>query len=372
MTPAPSLIAFFLPTLDVGGVERVTFNLVTELVVRGHRVDLVTADGRGAARVLAPEGVNLVDLRRSRAAEAVVPLARYLRRARPRALISAKDHANVLAVAAGALSCSRVPVVVTVHTRPSETLGAPERWTGHLVRVAIPQAYRHAAGVVAVSDGVARDVRAIAPHADVHTILNPVIADGFGEAARATPAPHPWLSDDRTAPVVVWCGRMTEAKDPRSALLAVLRVHEQTGARLLFVGDGPQRADIEREAQAHGAADYVEVVGYIDEPAPFIARADALLFTSTGREGLPTVLIESLALSTPVVATDCEAGPRQILGDGRYGRLVAVRDVDAMATALVELVARRPAPMPDEAIAPYRIATATDHYLTLLGQLATR
>ena len=184
MTPrSPTRIGLFLPDLNFGGVERVTFLLARGFLARGHEVDLVVADAGGSAAGEIPEAVRLVDLGASRTVAAIPALARYLRDRRPQSVIAAKDHANVAALVAGALSGAHIPVVATAHNRPSDALRAPERRTGHVVLRLLPFAYRHAAAVVAVSEGVAEDVRRIcAPGvANLHVIRNPVLDHALHE-----------------------------------------------------------------------------------------------------------------------------------------------------------------------------------------------
>ena len=97
-------IALFLPDLPVGGVERFVANLARGLLERGAAVDVVTGDASGPGWSMIPDGARIVDLHASRTLATLPRLARYLREERPDALISAKDHANLVALAAGALS----------------------------------------------------------------------------------------------------------------------------------------------------------------------------------------------------------------------------------------------------------------------------
>ena len=125
------------------------------------------------------------------------------------------------------------------------------------------------------------------------------------------------------------------------------------------LGDAVRREDL---------GDAVSFVGYIADPAPYVAHADAFVLSSR-REGLPTALIEALALGTRVVSTDCESGPREILQGGKYGALVPVGDAAALARALDEVLEQPPPRLPDDALDDYTVDVAAGHYLDLLQEI---
>jgi len=102
----------------------------------------------------------------------------------------------------------------------------------------------------------------------------------------------------------------------------------------VIAGEGSCRDDVRALADRLDVADFVSLPGYVDNPYGYMRRADALLLSSR-YEGLPTVLIEALACGCPIVATDCPSGPREILAEGQYGRLVPVGDIERMADAVV-------------------------------------
>jgi len=85
----------------------------------------------------------------------------------------------------------------------------------------------------------------------------------------------------------------------------------------------------------------VELPGFVENPYNYMKRA-AVFVLSSIYEGLPTVLIEALALGTPVVATDCQSGPAEILQGGRLGRLVPVSDHKALAKAILDVLSHPP------------------------------
>jgi glycosyltransferase involved in cell wall biosynthesis len=135
----------------------------------------------------------------------------------------------------------------------------------------------------------------------------------------------------------------------------------------MIIGRGKERENLLQLAQALGVAEDVALLGFIEQPYAYIAHASVLAFTSLW-EGLGFVPIEALALGTPVVATDCPSGPREILQDGRYGALITTGDAAALATALAQTLDN---PLPDqilrEAARPYAISAATDAYLRAMN-----
>jgi glycosyltransferase involved in cell wall biosynthesis len=359
-TRAGSPLALFLPDLPVGGVERMTCNLAGALFAAGFAVDLVLANGN-TRELRVPDGVHVVDLHVRRTATALVPLARYLRRRRPAVLLAAKDHANVVAVGATALARTHTPVVTAVHAAPSGALATPERWTGHVVRRLLRGTYARATRVVAISDSVADDVRRLAPGSAprVRVIANPVLFE--------QPAPNGARADN----LVVWAGRFTAEKDPRFALEAFARLHATRPARLVMCGDGPLRAQVEARARELRVADAVTFTGVVDDVPTRLACA-TVLFLSSDREGVPTAVVEALASGAQVVATDCGAGVRALLGDDAYGRVIARGDTGAAAIALGAAFDAPLPPPPPAVLAPFFVDTAAAQYLELFAEIGVR
>ena len=137
-------------------------------------------------------------------------------------------------------------------------------------------------------------------------------------------------------------------------------------ARLVILGEGVDRAALEALVASEGLVDRVQLPGFCQNPWDYIAAADLFVLSSEW-EGLPTVLIEALALGTRVVATDCPSGPREILEQGRHGELVPVGDDALLAQAMI-----RALESPGDAIARRQSARrftpgpSGDSYLSLL------
>jgi glycosyltransferase involved in cell wall biosynthesis len=220
--------------------------------------------------------------------------------------------------------------------------------------------------VVAVSQGVADDVaRATRVRRDDITVIgNPVLTDDLFSSARA-PLRHPWF-DSGEPPVILGVGSLTRRKDFDSLISAFAHLRRSRPARLMILGEGDHRDRLERHVSRLGLNGDVLMPGFVRNPYPYISKA-ALLTMSSLCEGLPTVLIESLALGTPTVSTDCRSGPSEILADGRYGMLVPPGDTAALAAALGQtLDGNAPAERP-ETLSSYSPAEVTDRYESVLS-----
>lgn len=340
-------------------------HLTRGLLDRGHAVDVVLGSATGPYLETVPERANVVDLGGRRVLAALPGLTRYLKREQPDALLSFMFHANAVAVWASRLARAPGRVVISerVHlTRALRDYPAPKRLAA---AVAVRRAYPHADAVVAVASGVADDLHR---HFDssatpVVVLPNPTVTPELLAAADRPPG-HPWLRGDGP-PVVVASGRLHPQKDFPTLVRAFAVVRRERPARLVILGEGPERSGLEALARDLGVATDVALPGFVADAPAWVARA-AVFALSSAYEGLPNALIEALALGVPLVATDCESGPSEILAGGEHGRLVPVGDANAMALAVSDALAGGVPPPEPEAATPYTLAEAVARYEAVL------
>lgn len=332
-------LAVFLPSLRGGGAERVMLTLARGFAERAWSVDLVLVKVEGAYVADVPDAVRVVDLDARRTIASLPALVRYLRRERPRALLSAMDHANVVALLARRLAGTPDRVIATVHIDRGRAGFKARSLVGRLTPLWVRPFYSWAESVVAVSSGVARDLvrSARVPEDRVQVIYNPVVTPEMLAQADEQLA-HPWFRPD-ASPVVLGVGRLTAQKDFGTLIRAFALLRRRRPIRLTILGEGEERQELEALARELGVAEDVALPGFVDNPYQYMARA-AVFALSSQWEGLPTVLIEALALGTPVVATDCPSGPSEILEEGRWGTLVPPGSVTALAGAVEESLER--------------------------------
>ena len=363
----PARIAVFLPTLGGG---RVLLTLAEGFVQRGLSVDLLLTRAEGQFLESVPKGVRLVDFSSRMTVTSLPRLLRYLKRVRPDVLI-AVSNAVIPALIARRLFTPKTRTLArqdSTHTMQLLTGDLKMRMALRLIRYLLPSAD----AVIAVSSGVAEDLKRNIPGAAdlVEVVPNPVVSDELEDRA-AAPVDHPWLSDSRV-PVVLSAGRLVPQKDHSTLLMAFAEVVRSRPARLIILGEGPDRERLTALARELGIADLADFPGFVHNPYSYMSRASVFALSSV-TEGLPTVLIEAMACGTPVVSTDCPSGPGEILEDGRWGRLVPVGDWQALAKAIADTLDSPPAPdLLKSRARAYSVRPSVDRHLQLAGAAIDR
>ncbi len=172
--------------------------------------------------------------------------------------------------------------------------------------------------------------------AKVHVVYNPVVTPDLLNKARED-AGHAWLKRGQP-PVILGAGRLTEQKDFETLLNAFAILRKKTEARLIILGEGEKRPDLETVIRRLGIEEDVDLHGYVENPYSFMRQSRVFVLSSKW-EGSPSVVIAALACGCPVISTDCPGGVREILADGAYGDLVPVGDAAAMAEAMEKVLA---------------------------------
>lgn len=363
-------VAIYLPSLEGGGAERMMIALAQGLADRGKQVDLILARGGERLLGLAPANVRIIKLKARMTITSLPRWLRYLRREAPDVVFSALN-ANIVALIAKKWFHKDIALIA----RQDITISSLFVGSGLKAKIALSIGQRllpHADAIVAVSEGVLDDFKHTVPRAAhlVTTITNPVVTANLAELA-AQPVQHPWFHDP-DIPVILTAGRLTRQKDHPTLLKAFAEVVEKRPARLVIFGEGPDLSALKALARRLQIIESVDFPGFQDNPLTYMAKAQLFVLSSLF-EGLPSVLVEAMACGTPVVSTDCPSGPREILENGRWGRLVPVGDSSALAEAIIETLDHPPDQEPLIARAwTFSAESSIDRYMALLDALCAR
>ncbi|MBI5352970.1 MAG: glycosyltransferase [Chloroflexi bacterium] len=309
--------------------------MANELARRGLAVDFVLVQAVGVNLKNLSDDVVVVNLATMNTYLSLPKLIRYFYKRRPDVFISSLDLTNLIAL----IACRLSGVKTRVFIRIENMVSSHKRvfWKKRAEKFLLSRLYPWADGVLAVSKIVAEDIAiyaGISPF-KIHTIYNPVITPELLIKSNHE-VNHPWFQD-KSIPVILGAGRLTEQKDFKTLIIAFAILRKDLDVRLIVLGEGEQRLELETLVQELGIDRDVDLPGYVENPYPYMKQSNVFVLSSAW-EGLPTVLIEALACGCPVVSTDCPGGIREILSDGRYGELVPVGDSQSMAEALRKVI----------------------------------
>jgi glycosyltransferase involved in cell wall biosynthesis len=365
-------IALFLPSLNGGGAERVFVTLANSLAARGIAIDLVLSNATGEYLSMLDKRVRVINLCARSVFFSLPALVKYLRAETPQALLSAVENANTWAIIAGWIARVATPVVITEHQNWSQVLANQPTLKEKLLFQIARYVYPRADLLVAVSDGIRADLLAmlkLEPR-KVTRIYNPAVPDALAPLS-LLPVEHPWVNN-RQAPLLLSIGRLAKQKDFQTLLLAFAQVKKLANCRLIILGEGSERKNLEASIRQLGLENEVQMPGFVENPYAWLAKSDLFIMSSI-HEGLPTVLIEAMACGTPVISTNCISGPAEILDNGRYGDLVPVNDPQALAAAILKNIN---APRDDrrlrERAGLFSVNKAADAYLEMLARVIHR
>lgn len=374
-------LVFFVHTLDDRGVARAIKPIVSELAERGLPVVVICATRRQSEVLPLPANVPVVDLGiRGGTMLAIPRLAQELRRRRPAVIFAHGPGPNRASVIARLLARVPTSVVLVEHTHVTTWTATTHSHLGrHLRRSMERLLYKRADAVAGVSPGVIDDLRRRIPGAEhkLRLLPNPAPSNLAQRCGPVTKGAH--CADVFAAGPTICCVANIVRRKGQMMVVEALALVRQAipGARLVFVGRPDDRRYFE---ELRGAIQRLELedavcwAGFQHDALPYIASS-AVLVSASFVEGFGLTLIEAMACGTPVVATDCPSGPTFVLENGRYGLLVPVGDISALALAVTRVLsddalAKRLSEVGRLRAAMFDLDHAVDGYLQLAREVS--
>jgi glycosyltransferase involved in cell wall biosynthesis len=271
----------------------------------------------------------------------IVDLAAVLREQRIDVVYDRTYHMTL--TTAGATRRRPTPRVSAIVTDPRQDFETNRERFRSVKRCLLRRAYRTADRVVAVSEGVRQ--AAIAHYALLPEQV--VTHSNFFDIERIDRLMHePLAPTELKQPgrfEIVAAGRLHPQKGFGHLLEAVRELVQRgrTQIHLRILGSGPLEQELRAYVAAHALEPYVTLAGFHENPLPYFQQADLFCLSSL-YEGMPNALVEAMLCKVPVLATDCPSGPREILLDGKLGRLIQSGNSRALADAIDDAVLNYP------------------------------
>lgn len=355
-------ILVITPRFTITGVPLAQTRFAQALAEAGHAVTLMIGYCDGQYALPTPPGVAVRHLGRPKVRSMIVPLMRFLREEQPDVIFSAEDHLNCIVLAAALLSGSKARISGSSRVPATDTYSNrwfSKRWVlKQVMRLLAPRAQ----ALTCVSQDMVAQYQTLFPHMG-HVCVYNIVDTPTARARMTEPLDDPWFADGLPPPVVA-VGSLAPYKGFADLIQAMAQVPE---ARLMILGEGPERGALEALVARLGLESRVRLPGRVDNPLKYFARARVSALSSYA-EGLPNVLVEAMMCGCTPVATDCPTGPRELLQEGRYGYLATVGDPDSIAAALRGALARPIAPeLLAEAVRPFQQDRVIARHFELLG-----
>lgn len=338
-------LAIFVDDFSATGVVNNAVAIAGHLNAKGAQVQLIATQAEGPMIDRVPAGISIVGLlpagngdrsRHGRLRRSLAAFRKQLRQYSPNVLFSAGNHGHLASVLVS-LGLPRCRTIVRIsndldHMIGGKPMGLFSRWW----RVAKFRAMAAVADrLVFVSRHMARSRAVLGTNAVAKAVVIPNGVDIEAVRQRASePCDHPWCTEATVIPLVIGVGRLTLQKNFLNLIRAVAIARRSRDLRLLLIGSGPLKRDLQREAATLGIEDAVQFIPPVRNPLPFIARASVLALPSWW-EGSSNVLLEAIACETPVVASRTAGNAEDVLDYGRYGLLIKPDDPEGMAAALL-------------------------------------
>lgn len=334
-------ITFVINKLGIGGAERVVQTLTAHYRLLGYRVSILTLHG-GELAYEFPEDVIITSLKTGRLAVGVgrifllpllsLELAWRLHKLSPDGTISFLVRANLTHVMTKWFG-NRKRVIISERSILDE-MYRESAWSARIMKFLVRRLYPMADCIVAISKGVKASLLNYGVNAErVEVIYNPQDLEDIKTKASAQCL---WMIKEKL-PLIVTSSRLVPLKDHRTLFRAFKKVTKKVSSHLVVLGDGPELEPLQSYAKELGIAEQISWPGWQFNPYSGMKLCDLFVLTSRF-EGFGNVLVEAMACGLPVVSTDCPAGPREILDNGKYGILVPVGDDAELSEAILEII----------------------------------
>ena len=333
MTAKPVHVAFMVGSLRIGGAERMMIHTANEL--SGHmRTSFLSLTGGEELKSEVKNSVRLFSFGKKKSLSAIPDILRFIRTEKPDVIISTQIHVNLVAVLLKIIFGVKAKIVLREATSPGSQFIAFNDFKSRLVKMAVKILYPRADAIVAICEAVRSNLveHRFARPSQISVIYNPVVNSNLAEKIKYD-VEHDFFNAG--VPVIISVGRLAPAKNFSLLVEAFGALSKNFDARLIIIGDGPEKEKLISQVKESGLEDKIFLAGKIMNPYPWLKKSSVYVLTSLF-EGLPNALIEAMACGVQLVSVDCPGGSKEVLMNGALGKLVELNNPAALADAIRE------------------------------------
>jgi glycosyltransferase involved in cell wall biosynthesis len=325
-------IMIIMPNLCGGGAEKLHVNLANYWVNLGYEVEFVLMQKKGDLLDLLSPQVLVTDLKVNRILGIILPLAGYLK-SNEGIVLAVMWPVTTVSVISWLLSGFKQKIILSDHNFLSISTIRELNISRFTLKFTMGITYRLATHIIAVSKGVKADLQGLSglPNRKISVIYNPVTQIPFPSGQVKQEAKNLWSREFDYHILAV--GSLENQKGFDDLIIAFSKVCKKVNAQLIILGEGSKREFLSTLVLKLDLEGKVSMPGFVKNPNLWFETADLFVLSSKW-EGFGNVIVEALECGVPIVSTDCDSGPREILQNGKYGTLVSVGDTDALSSSI--------------------------------------
>lgn len=364
-------IAIILGSLGTHGPTLIRLQLAAEMIRRGYNVDFVVGQDPDNLAQKVPEGCNVHILGTQRPRMFIAKLRDYLKEAQPDGVLASSWPFSAASIIAVKLHDRKLPIAISEHSDFRTGMKTSVEFTPKdkfLLKYVAKYIYNQADRIIGVSQGVLDGLVAVVGLSKQKTtpIANPVrqfVAEPVQSPQERQRRAGFWTQE---AVKLLAVGRIVPEKDYATMIEALSILKDKGRFKLIIVGEGRLRSALDEQISQLNLEDNVLLTGKSHSMSEYYQNADIYLMSSSS-EGFGNVLVEALSFGLPIVSTNCQSGPSEILEGGKYGVLTPVGDAAAFAAGIEQALATPTNPALQKSRAAFfSIEVATDQYLAAL------
>ena len=321
-------IYILLPDLKGGGAEKLSVNLANHWVKLGYLVKIILLNNNGILKEQLSKKIDIIDLKITKIRQLFFKLPKVLKFDRPDVLLVSMWPLTSLAALSIFIFRIRVKVFLTEHINLSETIKNELNINNFLVKIFINMTFRLSDGIIAVSSGVKKSILDYYTNANsdqIKVIYNPVITEEMLNTKDLKYDIREIWGDEYNHRILS-VGTLKEQKNHKALIKAFSLLPINDSYKLIILGDGPLKDKLQKYINELKQNTRIEIHPFTLKPEKYYQTA-TLFILSSKWEGFGNVLVEALFYDLPIISTNCDYGPAEILENGRYGKLVELREI---------------------------------------------
>ena len=326
-------ILVLTPRYSLSGVPLAQIRFAKALSDIGHEVSIVIGTLNAGYKAPTIDGVDIIILKKNRVIKMIGSIIRIVNMKKPEIIFSAEDHLNILLLICSYFFIKKPLISCSSRVTPYDTYSNvpfTKRW---VLKILMHILMNRADILSCVSKEMVGQYRQIFKNSKHQAIYN-IVEKVNKNKPSFNRDDESWFNEARK--VVIGAGMLAPWKGFSDLIEAFLLIPRELDLKLIIIGDGPLKSDLQRLIKINNAEKFIKLRGYVDNSYDFFERADIFVLSSHV-EGLPNVLVEALISGCSIVSTDCRTGPKEVLRNGEFGKIVPVGDLNLIAKAIIEL-----------------------------------